>query len=243
MASGKKRHVDLERNYRGLAVAGLEQIKEWNNIASKKKEAIIFEFAEFFAAQERETVAKLDKARHLRKAQALLGHGNFDAAAKIFGLNCRTAYRLISMAEKVEKSLPAAVLVLMPPDLGGIDPKRPYGNYQDAIEANWPPPKGDNPVKAGEWVQKVMGDYAEGWGERHKGKIKPKGEVTENLFKVFSKGMRQVNEEDRLEVAEAVIGMILSELGINKRTRFEPVAIPSTYVAKRGRPPKPDLVG
>ena len=75
-------------------------------------------------------------------------------------------------------------------------------------------------------------------GERHKGKIQPNEIVTRELFKEFAKRLRLVNEEQRIEVAKAVIGMVLTQLGIGLRMWFDPVAVPSTYKKKRGRPPK-----
>lgn len=228
----------ITTDYRSLSRVGLEQLSEWEEIASTKKNEIISEFAGFYSCQEHEMSNKLRKGHHLSKAKALLGHGNFAQACEIFRINRRAAERSIEIAEKAEKVLPTEFLALAPPDLGGTVPGRPLGRYQDSITRN-PPPKTRDKVKIQQWWAARMEDAGKDWGKRHLGARNRSPELVQHqLYLDVNRRLRQVSAKHRVSVFENVVGMLLASLGITSRRQFEPKAVPSGYNPKRGRPTK-----
>lgn len=230
--------IERSSDYRKFVQDGIDEIESVKSLPAINRNGLITEMASYFSCVEKMAASKIKAGEHLFNVKKLsMSEGTFKELASSFNIDIKRGYRLIGLYERLQKLLPPEALITAPEDLGSVDPNRPFGNYQDVIDAKSLPRSKDLSVWRNYWAKKEE-EMGEKWGERHKGSTKPKEIVLRTLYLDFRRRLRQAPAKQRVEVFETIVGMMLAEMGISSEKKFKPIAIPSDYQPKRGRPRK-----
>lgn len=144
-----------------------------------------------------------------------------------FHMSRATAYRYTDEYELGVKHLPEPILE------GALARNIPL--REETIKAN-PAPRTTNPVEIATYLDRLEATPR----PRVEQSVDPetmKKEVLNFFVTRFQK--LHGNEDFKTDWVESLVGMILSRVGVTRKRSFQPVAVPASFIAKRGRPSKP----
>lgn len=156
---------------RGFVQQSIDELESMKTFPATKKNSIISEMAAYFSYVEKQAVSRLRMGEHLSNARKIAGDTTFKDIIGAFGLYPVKAYRLIGLYERLQKILPPEGLITAPEDIGGSDPNRPLGIYQDIVDVSKLPKSKDLVVWKNLW-NKVLEKKGEVWAHSHRSRTR-----------------------------------------------------------------------
>jgi hypothetical protein len=183
--------------------------------------------------------------QHLTKLRSVLEpHNLFTRFLKNFHFSKRTAYRYIAGYENAKARLPEAILnVAMARGVNiiGESEIKPLGIYTEAVK-KLPPPAHPTTEQANTWLTQVEQVRKDTKTAASAGFVMPAPIDTtmalKESFRFISSRYKRLpsNSKVRSAFVRALVGMILTELGVAGPQTFSPTAVPEDFRAQRGRP-------
>lgn len=173
--------------------------------------------------------SKLSAGEHLAAVEAILKPRRIftQYLNTVFHLSRATAYRYINLYKAAKTVLPAPVLeaAMMRSD----------DRLNLALIKSGPkPPRTTNVVKINEYLDNLQRGPRLVSAEASK----TPEDVKKAMFHASSLLLRKVSGRQKASILHSVVGMLLTEIGVSNPMSFDPVAVPDTFRATRGRPRK-----
>lgn len=216
----------------------------WKKLNQDEQAVVVNESRELSTAMLAYGTSKLRIGEHLTKLQSVLEpHNLFGRYLKSFHLSKRTAYRYIAGFNNAKARLPESVLqaaMVRGVNLIGDSEVKPLGTYTSAVE-KLPPPANATPVQVDTWLDQIEQVRKE---ERSSGALATmpvptdSGVLLKECYRFVSLRYKRLpnNTRTRANWIKSLVGMILSDMGVQGQQSFAPQAVPEDYKAQRGRP-------
>lgn len=210
------------------SVMGLDKVIGWDELPAIQKTAVREETQHAMDALYQEGSSRLAVGEHLFNLRKILEPKKlwFAFLKHVFGMSRATAYRYIARYTATKKKMPQRVLT--------VALQHGYDLKPDAIMRTRIP-KTDDPDKIIEYLDSVAATPRRKTTHLH---YDPALTLKESVnFIRLQWNKLPNNKVTRAGFSESLVGMELTLFGFTKEATFQPVPIPESYLAVRGRPP------
>lgn len=212
-----------------------------------EKAAVISETQFLAGALLQHGQSKLAVGEHLSKLRDVLEpHNLFGRYLKNFHFSKRTAYRYITGFKNAQKILPNSVLTAAMArgvNIVGDTDQKPLGIYTEAV-AKLPPPKDATEVQANTWLDQI--EQVKKEAKSQAGTVSVFAQIVpsdpqsllKECYRFVSIRYKRLPNNSRTRAAwvKALVGMVMTELGVAGEQTFAPQAVPEEFRVQRGRP-------
>ncbi len=232
-----------------ITAAQFEQLAWWKKLNEQEQHSIVNESQQLAGALQQFGQSRLAIGLHLAKLRDVLEpHKLFDRFLKNFHFSRRTAYRYITKYRNAQQ-LPAPVLevaMVKGMDVGGETDDKPFGLYTDAIRRLPPPATTATQEQVLTYLTQLddvrkQTRLGEATGAGLLGSLPtldPKQALKQSYLTIHRIIQRLPNNtRTRANFVRALVGMIMSDLGLQGHQSFTAEPIPADFApARRGRP-------
>lgn len=217
----------------------------WEKLNTGEQNVVLQEGRKLAAAMLQHGNSRLSIGEHLTNLQNILEpHNLFGKFLRNFHFSKRTAYRYIAGFKHAKARLSENVLkaaMVRGVNIIGESEIRPLGIYTDAV-AKLPPPKDATEIQANTWLDQIERVRKEDKSASAQLYAMPvpqdAGTLLKECYRFVSLRYKRLptNSKTRSAFVRSLVGMLLSELGVNGQQTFAPTAVPEDFKAQRGRP-------
>ena len=226
----------------------IQSLSFWNQLTPSKQETLREEIKQLAAARMMHASSGLAIGKHLRTIYNTCEpySGAFRKLITNFAFVERTAYRYMETYDNVKAVFPEVILkAAMARGLNVLSYSKeaPLGKYTEAVRL-LPPPKNADTETANRYIEQLEQTYKDrkkallAAGERDTPRLvsRDKKTLLRDSYRGIRNALKSLPTRQRRAFLEELIGMAMTEAGIQSKVSFAPEGIPDDFRREPGRP-------